>query len=106
MVLVILMSGLTHHHVAQAAGFFKLQQLFNPSITGFYKKYMASLKTSGAKIVAVDTRFDSPGSTFIYILMKLRNQHVCMNFNIYIYDLVPKGAHARGYALQLKIKHC
>ena len=24
----------------------------------------------------------------------------------YIYDLVPKGAHARGYALQLKIKHC
>ena len=25
---------------------------------------------------------------------------------IYIYDLVPKGAHARGYALQLKIKHC
>ena len=23
-----------------------------------------------------------------------------------IYDLVPKGAHARGYALQLKIKHC
>ena len=22
------------------------------------------------------------------------------------YDLVPKGAHARGYALQLKIKHC
>ena len=21
-------------------------------------------------------------------------------------DLVPKGAHARGYALQLKIKHC
>ena len=23
---------------------------------------------------------------------------------IYIYDLVPKGAHARGYALQLKIK--
>ena len=26
--------------------------------------------------------------------------------HIYIYDLVPKGAHARGYALQLKIKHC
>ena len=25
---------------------------------------------------------------------------------VYIYDLVPKGAHARGYALQLKIKHC
>ena len=25
---------------------------------------------------------------------------------IYIYDLVPKGAHARGYALQLKLKHC
>ena len=25
---------------------------------------------------------------------------------IYIYDLVPKGAQARGYALQLKIKHC
>ena len=25
---------------------------------------------------------------------------------IYIYDFVPKGAHARGYALQLKIKHC
>ena len=25
---------------------------------------------------------------------------------IYIYDLVPKGAYARGYALQLKIKHC
>ena len=25
---------------------------------------------------------------------------------IYIYDLVRKGAHARGYALQLKIKHC
>ena len=25
---------------------------------------------------------------------------------IYIYDLVPKGAHARGYALQFKIKHC
>ena len=24
----------------------------------------------------------------------------------HIYDLVPKGAHARGYALQLKIKHC
>ena len=24
----------------------------------------------------------------------------------YIYDLVPKGVHARGYALQLKIKHC
>ena len=24
----------------------------------------------------------------------------------YIYDLVPKAAHARGYALQLKIKHC
>ena len=24
----------------------------------------------------------------------------------YIYDLVPKGAHARGYALQLKITHC
>ena len=23
-----------------------------------------------------------------------------------LYDLVPKGAHARGYALQLKIKHC
>ena len=23
-----------------------------------------------------------------------------------IYDLVPKGAHTRGYALQLKIKHC
>ena len=23
-----------------------------------------------------------------------------------IYDLVPKGAHARGYALRLKIKHC
>ena len=23
-----------------------------------------------------------------------------------VYDLVPKGAHARGYALQLKIKHC
>ena len=22
------------------------------------------------------------------------------------YDLVPRGAHARGYALQLKIKHC
>ena len=25
---------------------------------------------------------------------------------IYTYDLVPKGAHARGYELQLKIKHC
>ena len=25
---------------------------------------------------------------------------------IYIYDLVPKGMHARGYATQLKIKHC
>ena len=25
---------------------------------------------------------------------------------IFTYDLVPKGAHARGYALQLKIKHC
>ena len=24
----------------------------------------------------------------------------------HIYDLVPKGAHARGYALQLNIKHC
>ena len=24
----------------------------------------------------------------------------------YLHDLVPKGAHARGYALQLKIKHC
>ena len=24
----------------------------------------------------------------------------------FLYDLVPKGAHARGYALQLKIKHC
>ena len=23
-----------------------------------------------------------------------------------VYDLVPKGVHARGYALQLKIKHC
>ena len=23
-----------------------------------------------------------------------------------VYDLVPKGAHSRGYALQLKIKHC
>ena len=28
------------------------------------------------------------------------------NFIYIIYDLVPKGAHARGYALQLKIKHC
>ena len=26
--------------------------------------------------------------------------------DIYIYDLVPKGEHPRGYALQLKIKHC
>ena len=26
---------------------------------------------------------------------------------LFVYtDLVPKGAHARGYALQLKIKHC
>ena len=25
---------------------------------------------------------------------------------IYISDLVPKGAHAQGYALQLEIKHC
>ena len=66
LVLTTLLSGLTHHHVAQAAGFFKLQQLFNPSITGFYKKYMASLKTSGAKVVAVDTNFDSPGIIFIY----------------------------------------
>ena len=30
----------------------------------------------------------------------------CDHLYIYIYDLVPKGAHARGYALQLKIKHC
>ena len=29
-----------------------------------------------------------------------------MKIQIYKYDLVPKGAHARGYALQLKIKHC
>ena len=29
-----------------------------------------------------------------------------MQYIIYIYDLVPKGAHARSYALQLKIKHC
>ena len=28
------------------------------------------------------------------------------NYIWYIYDLVPKGAHARNYALQLKIKHC
>ena len=73
----ILLSGPTYHHVAQAAGFiklaipsassfFKLKQPFHPSITGFYKKYMASLKTSGAKVVAADTRFDSPGITFIY----------------------------------------
>ena len=41
----------------------------------------------------------------IYCLNKLTvstQQHIY----IYIYDLVPKGAHARGYALQLKIKHC
>ena len=25
---------------------------------------------------------------------------------LYVYDLVSKGAHARGHALQLKIKHC
>ena len=29
-----------------------------------------------------------------------------MDTYIYIYDLVPEGAHARGYALHLKIKHC
>ena len=31
---------------------------------------------------------------------------VTWGWNGYLYDLVPKGAHARGYALQLKIKHC
>ena len=33
------------------------------------------------------------------------SQHTAV-IGVHIYDLVPKGAHARGYALQLKIKHC
>ena len=31
---------------------------------------------------------------------------IIMLEHLSIYDLVPKGAHARGHALQLKIKHC
>ncbi len=37
--------------------------------------------------------------------MQYLQPHIYTSAN-FIYDLVPKGAHARGYALQLKIKHC
>ena len=34
------------------------------------------------------------------------SQFKARKYVFFVYDLVPKGAHARGYALQLKIKHC
>ena len=39
--------------------------------------------------------------TFMHVCMQ-----ACMCLHGCAYDLVPKGAQARGYALQLKIKHC
>ena len=42
-----------------------------------------------------------------YIQKQTKCQNEVANYDTYYtYDLVPKGAHARGYALQLKIKHC
>ena len=47
-----------------------------------------------------EQKFKKGGGNLVFVLL-------CFNYStIYIYDLVPKGAHARGYALQLKIKHC
>ena len=39
-------------------------------------------------------------------LLATLNSHGIGCQHKHLYDLVPKGAHARGYALQLKIKHC
>ena len=45
--------------------------------------------------IVPEKKYDSVSYTSI---KKCKTEH--------IYDLVPKGAHARVYALQLKIKHC
>ena len=45
-----------------------------------------------------EQKFKKGEGNLVFVLL-------CFNYST-IYDLVPKGAHARGYALQLKIKHC
>ena len=40
------------------------------------------------------------------VLLLYTAAHYHYHDYVLLYDLVPKGAHARGYALQLKIKHC
>ena len=51
----------------------------------------------------VNMHISGSGSTWVNTHQHFMSQ---INMHISIYDLVPKGAHARGYALQLKIKHC
>ena len=46
----------------------------------------------------------SPPSYNHFVCVPVKNILYCCVF--YVYDSVPKGAHARGYALQMKIKHC
>ncbi|XP_070186244.1 uncharacterized protein [Littorina saxatilis] len=73
LVLCSLLAGLTYHQMAQFAKFlqlafparstfFKLQRLFYKPLKTYYSKSMEETRTqTRAKVVAVDTRFDSPG---------------------------------------------
>ena len=43
---------------------------------------------------------------YVFVLWLHKDWFCGFTWKPVTFDLVPKGAHARGYALQLKIKHC
>ena len=45
-------------------------------------------------------------NNYLHSLSRSKQEKHLSFYFLILYDLVPKGVHARGYALQLKIKHC
>lgn len=77
--LAIFLSGLTYHHVAQAASFlglcipaassyFRLQVMYYRGITQFFAEKQKEVQLNNSGVVAMDTRFDSPGVLYILSL--------------------------------------
>ncbi len=84
------------------------QKAYNSAII-LLKKWHNKFWLPTPKLLVASSITIYSSSLFNYTLNVILCVCVCVCvwvMGIYIYDLVPKGAHARGYALQLKIKHC